>query len=269
MKKIIIRILAVLLTLHILFCAFFYVVQRRFIFYPTKLEASYNFSFEQEYEEINIKTQDDCVLNGLLFKVENPKGLIFHLHGNAGALNSWGHLAPVYTDLGYDVFFLDYRGYGKSEGEIDSQSQLLGDVQTAYNELKKRYAEDKIIVLGYSIGTGPAVYLASENKPSMLIMQAPYYSLTDVIQGYCPVVPRFLVRYKLETYKYIEKCTMPIVIFHGDQDKTIPYKNSVRLSALLKDTDRFVTLSGEGHNHITYNNLYKETLTEILNKQQE
>ncbi|MDH6309227.1 pimeloyl-ACP methyl ester carboxylesterase [Dysgonomonas sp. PFB1-18] len=269
MKKIIVRILIILLSLHILFCVFFYVMQRRFIFYPTKLEASYNFSFGQKYEEVNIKTQDNCILNGLLFKVENPKGLIFYLHGNAGALDSWGRLAPVYTDLGYDVFFLDYRGFGKSEGEIDGQAQLLGDVQAAYNELKKHYEEDKIIVLGYSIGTGPAAYLASVNKPLMLILQAPYYSLTDVIQGYCPVVPEFLVKYKLETYKYIEKCTLPIVIFHGDEDKTIPYKNSVRLSDLLKDTDRFVTLSGEGHNHITYNNLYKETLTEILNKQQE
>jgi len=71
---------------------------------------------------------------------------------------------------------LDYRGYGKSEGTINGQEQIFRDVQTVYDSLKHSYQENKIIVLGYSIGSGPAAKLASTNNPKLLILQAPYYS---------------------------------------------------------------------------------------------
>ena len=60
---------------------------------------------------------------------------------------------------------LDYRGYGKSEGAIHGQTQFHEDIQIAYDEIKKRYKESNIVVLGYSVGTGPAAYLASTNHP--------------------------------------------------------------------------------------------------------
>ena len=100
-------------------------------------------------------------MNGVLFKADSSKGLIFYLHGNAGSINSWGEIAKTYTDLDHDVFILDYRGYGKSEGSITSQDQLFRDLQIVYDEVKKRYREDKVIVLGYSIGTAPAAKIAS------------------------------------------------------------------------------------------------------------
>ncbi|SBV92748.1 alpha/beta fold hydrolase [uncultured Dysgonomonas sp.] len=266
MKKAVIRICAILLSLYILLCGFFYFFQEKLIFYPTKLDNNYTFRFKQDFEEIYLKADDGTSLNSLLFKTENPKGLIFYLHGNAGALDSWGHLASVYTDLGYDVFFLDYRGFGKSRGEIDSQNQLFSDIQLAYNEMKKRYDEDRLIVLGFSIGTGPAAKIASVNNPHMLILQAPYYSLTNVIQDICPVIPSFLVKYKLETYKYVSECKMPVVIFHGNKDKVINYNNSMKLKPVLKDSDLLITLENEEHNGITENEVYREEIKRLLTK---
>lgn len=265
MKKILIWIICVLLFLQISFCALFYFFQESFIFHPTKLSKEYTFNFNQGFEEINIKTQDNIVLNGLLFKTDSiSKGVIFYLHGNAGALDSWGHQAPLYTQLGYDIFFLDYRGFGKSEGKITSQEQLLKDVQSAYDEINKRYKKDEIIILGFSIGTGPAAYLASVNNPSKLILQAPYYNLTSVIHDICPIIPDFLIRYKLEVNEYISKCEMPIIIFHGDNDNIIDYNNSVRLNELLKESDTFITLPNESHIGISSNEIYKQKLAEIL-----
>ena len=264
MKNWLLRFGIIIVFLYILFCGLFYFFQERFIFYPTKLDKDYSFTFDQPFEEMNILTADGNALNGLLFKVDSAKGVVFYLHGNAGALNNWGRIAPVYTGLGYDVFFLDYRGFGKSEGTIDSQKQLLQDVQIAYDEIKKRYSEDKIVVIGFSIGTGPAAYLASENKPSKLILQAPYYSLTNVIQDFCLVIPSFVIKYKLETYEYLENCKVPITIFHGDKDRTIRHNNSVMLSKHLKENDNFITLYGEVHNGITENDVYRQRLAEIL-----
>ncbi|HSN48782.1 MAG TPA: alpha/beta fold hydrolase, partial [Flavobacterium sp.] len=176
MKKSILKILKIVAGIYIIVCLLLYFFQEKIIFFPQKLEKTYQFSFDQNFEEIYIKTKDNKSLNGLLFKADSARGLIFYLHGNAGSLSSWGEVAKTYTTLNYDVFMLDYRGYGKSEGSINGQTQFFQDIQTAYDQLKTKYPEETIIVVGYSIGTGIAAKVASANNPSLLILQAPYYS---------------------------------------------------------------------------------------------
>jgi uncharacterized protein len=201
-----------------------------------------------------------------LFKSDSSKGLIFYLHGNAGSLSSWGDVAKTYTDLNYDVFMLDYRGYGKSEGSINSQGQLYQDIQIAYDEMRSKYGEDKIIVLGYSIGTGLATKIASTNNPKLLILQAPYYSLTDMMKHSFPIIPTFILKYKFETKEYIKECKMPIVVFHGNQDEVIYYGSSLKLKGKFKKQDTLITLNGQGHNGMTENPDYKIEIQKILTR---
>lgn len=213
-----------------------------------------------------MKTADGILLNAILFKAKHSKGVIFYLHGNAGSIHSWGDVAEIYTALDYDVFMLDYRGYGKSEGEIDSEPQLYQDTQLAYDKLKSMYDESKIIVLGYSIGTGPATKIASTNHPKLLILQAPYYSLPDLMRHLYPIIPTFILKYRFETNKFITKCTMPIVIFHGQRDEIIYYGSAVKLKKLIKNSDTLITLEGVGHNGMSSNPKYLTEIQKILNK---
>jgi pimeloyl-ACP methyl ester carboxylesterase len=266
MKRFFVNALLICTGVYIVVCVLLYFLQERLIFFPQKLDSNHQFQFDQKLEEMSIKAPDGKVLNGVLFKTETAKGLIFYLHGNAGSISSWGSVAETYTDLDYDVFLLDYRGYGKSEGTIGGQAQLFGDVQAAYDALKQHYSEDKIIVLGYSIGTGPAARIASTNKPRMLILQAPYDSLTDVMRQKFPILPTFILRYKFETNLYLKDCSMPVVIFHGDQDGVIPFDSSLRLKAEFKVGDRLIALEGEGHNGMTDNADYQKELSQILNR---
>ena len=258
-------LLSFLVGLYVLLCGIVYFLQEKLIFFPQKLDKDYRFTFQQRFEEVNIPTEDDQVLHGLLFKTEKPKGLIFYLHGNAGSLAGWGEVATVYTNLNNDVFLLDYRGYGKSSGRIRSERQLFSDVQAAYSEMLKLYHEDIITVLGYSIGTGPAAKVASTNNPKMLILQSPYYSLADVVRHTVPIVPTFLLKYKLETHHYIKNCKMPVVLIHGDRDEVIPYSQSLKLRPLLKKQDTLITLRGQAHNAMTFNPDYAEEIQKILN----
>ena len=259
-----IRITILLLAVYFIISGAVYAFQEKLIFFPEKLDRDFAFRFNTEFEEIFVDVGSGEQIHGILYKTGSPKGLIFYLHGNAGSLRSWGFASEYFVSLGYDVFMIDYRGYGKSGGKINSEYQLNSDMQKAYDEIKKHYDENSIIVLGYSIGSGPALYLASKNDPKLLILQAPFYNLTDMMRRYFPIFPAFLLRYKMENDKYLKECRMPIIIFHGDRDEVIYYGSSVKLSKHFKEGDRLITLEGQRHNGMTYNADYQREMRNIL-----
>ncbi len=264
MIKRILKIALFLLGIYIAGLVLIYFNQEKFIFLPTKLEADYAFQFDRDFQEINLETSDKIQLNCLYFKTTKPKGVVYYLHGNSGDLSGWGDISDIYLDLGYDVFILDYRGFGKSEGKIKNEKELYEDVQLGYDFLKKKFYESQIVVIGYSIGTGAASHLAAENSPKMLILQAPYYNLTEMAKTRMPFVPSFLLKYKFDNQKNIVNTKCPVYIFHGDNDKTIYYEDAVKLQNYLKKEDYYFTLPGQGHNGINENPDFIEKLNEIL-----
>ena len=136
MIKILLNILKISAIIYVCVVVLVYFFQEKFIFHPTKIPNDYQFRFGQKTEEITFKTKDNTLLHGILLKADSSKGLIFYLHGNAGSVASWGEVAHTYTQEKYDVFMLDYRGFGKSEGSIFSEKQLYEDVQLVYDKIK-------------------------------------------------------------------------------------------------------------------------------------
>lgn len=264
MKKSIGKTIAIVLLIYIGICGLMFLMQENMIFFPEKLEEEYQFKFDEPFEELYIATADESLLHGILFKADTSKGVIFYLHGNAGSLRRWGNIADTYTDLNHDLFMLDYRGYGKSKGSINSEEQMYQDVQSAYDTIKTKYPENEIIILGYSIGSGPAAKLASTNNPQLLILQAPYYSLEDMMDRYYPIIPTALLKYDFETYKYVQVVDEPIVIFHGNEDEVINYGTSIKLQEHLKPMDTVIFLKGQRHNGMSSNEEYLKALKEIL-----
>lgn len=250
--------------IYLLYVGYIYFNQGEMIFMANKLPKDYKFEFNQDFEELNIPSFDAKIQNGLLFKTPNPKGLVFYLHGNAGSLDTWGSVAKNYTDLGYDIFILDYRGFGKSEGDIENQDQVFQDLTFAYNKLITKYDRNKVVIIGYSIGTGLATYLASIENPKKLILQAPYFNFLEFSSGRVPFVPDFLKKFKFETNKYIVKVKSPIYIFHGNKDQVISYDNSIRLQKLIKPVDKVFILDGQNHLNMNGNLDFLEELKVIL-----
>jgi uncharacterized protein len=231
---------------------------------PDRLPDDFVFNFEDSYEEFYLSVADEETLNALLFRADSSKGVIFYLHGNAGSLNSWANVAQTYTDIGYDIFLLDYRGYGKSSGNIYSEKQLYDDVQVAYDLVKNKYKEERIIVLGYSIGTGPASMIAANNNPGRLILQAPYYSLSDMMTQHYPFVPTFFLKYQFDIASFITQVKAAVTIFHGNNDAIIDVNSSIRLKEKFKANDELIILDSAGHNGMTFNDDYLTALNKLL-----
>lgn len=264
LKFLTIVLLAFFVVIYVFIVSYVYFNQVGMVFQTSQLSKDYQFDFQQKFEEINITSFDGIKLNGLLFEAEKSKGLIFYLHGNAGTLETWGKIAKIYTRLGYDIFILDYRSFGKSEGEIENEEQLNKDVSVVYKTLTKRYPENKIIITGYSIGSGLATILASENHPKALILQSPYYSFTELSSSRVRFFPDFMKKFHLETFRYLPKVKAPIYIFHGTDDQLISCSNSVRLNKLLDFKGHFCALKDQGHIGMNENNDFQKQLKLIL-----
>lgn len=261
------RAIIALVLLYILSLVFVYFKQERFFFNPKHLDKEYVFKFKQDFEELNISVDENIELNALLFKTEQTsKGVIIYYHGNAGAIHDWGKRAPLYLDNGYDILFFDYRNYGKSDGEYCNSEQLLSDSNTVYQFVKQRYKEENIIVLGYSLGSGLATYVASKNKPKMLILNAPYYSWKTLIADeIAPPIPQYLLKYDIPTFQFIEQVTCPINIYFGTRDFLIhPDTNAKKLQAIKPEQISLHPITDGGHNGLHITKQYFDELKKIL-----
>lgn len=263
-------ILLVVLAIYAVISILVYYLQDFFLFKAEKLPADFEFFYEnQETEEYSIETRDGATLNGLHFKIDNPKGVVLYLKGNSKSIKGWGKFAVDFTRNGYDVVMLDYRGFGKSTGRR-TQKALKRDIQVVYNKLRELVPEKYIIVYGRSLGSGLATKLASVNSPRMLILDAPYYSLTKVAGRYAPFMPlSWLMKYPLPTYKWLKYVQCPIHIIHGTDDKLIPYKTSVKLSKIKPKITKLYTIIGGGHKNLNNFESYHKMLTEILHSKEE
>ena len=257
------KVLVVFIGIYIAICTFLYFTQEQFIFHPTTYPEDFTFNFDNNFEEVFLDTKDGVALNAVHFKSDKKLGAVLFLHGNAGSISGWGMTANVYVENGYDIFYLDYRGFGKSQGSIHSQSELLDDAQLAYDFLKKQFSEDQIILSGTSLGSGIAAILASKNNPKKLILNSPYSSLASLITDKVFFYPKMLIKYRLETDKHLAAVKCPIYIIHGDQDRTIPHSHSLKLK---KKYDRVLLTILKGAGHVNFMNRpdYLERVKQIL-----
>lgn len=232
--------------------------------FPGKKMQDSSFNFKGKFDEKFILTADNIKLHGLLFNADSSKGLIFYLHGSNGALDTWGKIANIYTDNGYDLFMLDYRGYGKSEGKVTDEKILYSDLQTVYEQLTQHYPEDQIILIGQSIGTALASTLAADNKSKMLILQAPYYNFEDWTHHVAPEVDTTGIPFHFDNAAALQKVKCQTIIFHGDQDNAVYFGSSIKLSKFFKKHDKLIRLRREGHNDFSKNKDYLSAIHELL-----
>ncbi|MFS4468334.1 alpha/beta hydrolase [Maribacter sp. 2210JD10-5] len=242
-----------------------YFLQDYLMFKPEKLAKDFKFHYEnQEIEEYNIETRDGAIINGLRFKTQNPKGVVFYLKGNSKSIKGWGKFAVDFTRHSYDVVMVDYRGFGKSTGRR-TQKAIKRDLQLVYNKLRENVAEKYIILYGRSLGSGFATKLASMNNPRMLILDAPYYSLSKVAKKYVPFMPlSLLIKFPMPTYKWLRYVKCPVHIIHGTDDKLIPYKTSVKLSKIQPAITTLHTVIGGGHKNLNTFESYHKMLETII-----
>ncbi|MBK9609020.1 MAG: alpha/beta fold hydrolase [Betaproteobacteria bacterium] len=243
-----------------------YALQEKLIFPASTLPADYKFAFDLPFEELRIPVPG-AELSTLHFRQPEPRGLVFFLHGNGGDLSSWTTNVDFYRRVNYDLFIIDYRGYGKSTGRIESEAQLHADVRAAWDAVAPAYRARKlpIVIYGRSLGTGLAAYLARDVNPALLMLVTPFTSLAAAATRAYPFVPEWVLKYPLRTDAVIGAVKSPVLLVHGTRDTLIPLADSERLHALARSPAELLVIEGAGHNDIHQFPVYLEGLAARLN----
>jgi fermentation-respiration switch protein FrsA (DUF1100 family) len=154
------------------------------------------------------------------------------------------------TSDGTGLVALSYRGYAGSSGQ-PSERGLLQDAAAAYAFTAARYDTGRIVVWGFSLGTGVAVALAAEQPIGKLILEAPYTSIADVAGRLLRIVPvRWLIRDQFRSDERIARVFVPLLIMHGTSDPAISIDFGERLFALAHEPKQCVRFPGGGHENL-------------------
>jgi uncharacterized protein len=176
--------------------------------------------------------------------------VILYFPGNGDFLAGRVSRFKGMTADGTGLVALSYRGYAGSSG-APSEEGLLRDAKAAYAFTTARYAAERIVVWGFSLGTGVAVELVSEQRVGKLILEAPYTSTVDVAASLFPIVPvRLLMRDPFHSDRRIARVSVPLLIMHGTDDPAIPIRFGERLFSLAREPRQFVRFPGGGHDNL-------------------
>jgi uncharacterized protein len=169
-------------------------------------------------------------------------------HGNGGTvadLESWG---AVFRARGWGVVLADYRGYSGNAGQ-PSEAGVYADARAILAWVRAQGVDDRRIVLfGWSLGTGVAVQMAVERHPAALVLLAPYTALVDIAAGQYPLFPvRLLMLDRFETLSKIADIGAPLMIIHGEGDGVIPVAMGRQVFAAAPEPKRALFLPSVGH----------------------
>ena len=267
-RKRIFKWIKIILIIYCLVGIALYYLQDRILFHPVALNRDHEYDFNIPFKELNIPYTETSNINVIQFQssTDTLKGVVLYFHGNKKNISWYAAYPPEFTKHGYEVWMIDYPGYGKSTGKFTEQ-MLYDWALQLYKLARARFTRDSIIIYGKSMGTGIAAQLASVRDCKGLILETPYYSLPSLVSNYFPIYPvKRMINYKIPTWEFLQSVTAPVTIFHGTNDWIVPYRNAKRLMPYLKTGDQFITIQNGSHNSLHGTPLFRQKLDSILSK---
>ncbi len=236
--------------------------QERLLFKPVPLGADIQLSTDPDVAERFVDVPG-ARLSVLELRRPSPQGVVFFLHGNSANLKEWFTDGSLYRRANLDLVMMDYRGFGKSTGRIESEAQLHADVEAVWQAVAPRYAGKRVIAYGRSLGTGLAATWAARHQPDLTVLVSPYISMRELAAFHYPWVPTAVVRYPLRTDEAVLRLHKPLLLVHGDRDTLIPLSHAEQLAARA-GLARLAVIRGAAHADVHRFDAYQAVVAEAL-----
>ena len=250
LRKGIVRMLVSLLILYVLICVAGCALQRRLIYFPTKLDprVAEEMAARDGFQPWRNKAGE--IIGWKLAANSPPTGSVLVVHGNAGCALNRDYLArPIHQAASCDVYVLEYPGYGARPGS-PSMKSFLAASEEAFEALPK---DSPIYVVSESLGTGVAAHLAKVygDRISGLMMFAPYNNLASVGQRQMPFLPVSLIlRERYNPAEWLADYRGPVSILIAGVDEVIPPDLGHKLHDGYAGPKRLQVVEGARHNDV-------------------
>ncbi len=220
------------------------------VFFPDTTIEQTPTDFDLPFEDIWFASDDNIQLHGWLISATPSSYILLFLHGNAGNISHRLDNIKLLHQMGISVFIFDYRGYGLSHGRISEKGFYL-DSEAAH-QVARKWAEQheaKLIVFGRSLGGIAAVHLGATQKCDGLVLESTFTNMGAMARAHYPLpFAERLLKHRLDAVGKIGRVHVPILFFHGDNDKIVPIRLGRELYEAAPNPKEFVTLPGAGHN---------------------
>lgn len=220
-----------------------------FIYFPQTAYDAAPADYGLRVDSLILESAPGVRLRGWWIHGQGRTALLF-FHGNGGNVSHrLERVRPLVDSLGLDVFLVDYRGYGGSEGR-PSEDGLYQDAEAIYAAAVARgFPPARIVLFGESLGSAVAIETALRLQCRAVILETPFLSIPAMAKRLYPWIPRFLIRTRFDNAGKIARLRVPKLIVQAEGDEVVPPEHARRLYELAAPPKRFFTVSG-GHNDV-------------------
>jgi fermentation-respiration switch protein FrsA (DUF1100 family) len=239
-------------------CLFLYVRQTRMIFFPSSVIEATPGDFDMSFEEVWLPVGNGRVHGWWIpYGQDNPElGVILHLHGNA--INMGANLAQAqrFHQLGLSVLMIDYRGYGRSQGDFPNEQQVYQDAEASWRYLTqtRQISPQQIVIYGHSLGGAIAIELASHHTNAAgLIVESSFTSMRQMVDYTSPrsIFPTdLLLTQKFSSLTKVSALQMPLLLIHGGADQKVPAWMSQALYDAASEPKQLYLVPLAAHNDV-------------------
>lgn len=241
-----------------------FLLQRHLMYHPNRTIQAPDYYGLTGFEEVSITSRDGTALQLWVCEAREGFPTIVYFHGNAGNMGDRSAKFRAFTENGFGVVALGYRGFGKSAGHPHEHG-IYDDARAAidYALTKRHIPAAKIIYFGESLGSGVAVQMASERPPALLMLEAAYTSVATRSAELFPYVlfARHLVRDKYHSIDKIRAVHAPVLMIHGAKDTTIPLRHGKALFEAAREPKSMIVYPEVQHTDYTN----EQIITPLLN----
>jgi len=267
LRRRILRLAVIAFSIYVSLVTLISLFQRHLIYYPSREYEGLPTDVGHEFEEVAIRAADGVKLAGWYVPCPDDKATVLFFHGNAGNISHRLHKIDLLHRLGFSVFIIDYRGFGKSEGRPSEQG-LYRDADAAWEYLTntRGIPAERIVVMGKSLGGAVAIDLAGRRTPGALVVESTFTTLLDVARIHFRFLPvKLILRDRFESIHKIGAVRCPLLILHGTEDRLIPIDLAKSLFQAAPEPKRFITTPGD-HNEsgFSYNLDYATMMAQFV-----
>ena len=241
----------VVLLAVVLLAAVLVLRQERLMYFPTRRLAAAPASFGLDAAELAIVTEDRVRLHGWWIRGDGRRVLLY-FHGNAGNVaDRLDRARELHARFGLDIFLVDWRGYGRSEGS-PSEEGLRRDGRAIYRTaIESGFRPEQIVLFGESLGTAMAIDLASKWACAGVVLETPFLSARALARVHYPWIPLPLVKNAYDNEASVARIPVPKLFLVAGSDEVAPAAQGRRLFETAEGVRELVVIPGAHHNDIS------------------